>query len=147
MIEIRKLTKYSGELAEAVRGLLIELSRSGKDKGEIPREWFEEIINSNSHEMLIAYDGEKVIGIATLSIIMGPGIGKNIYLEDFVVAAQARGQGVGNKLWGAMLDWGKEQGAKRLEFTCGLGREAAQKFYESHGAEKYDTNFYRLELV
>ena len=53
---IKRLDHYTPELAERVRELLIQLSRSGKDRGEIPREWFEEIIASDSHDMLLAID-------------------------------------------------------------------------------------------
>lgn len=146
MIEIKRLTKYDEKIAEAMRGLLIELSRSGKDKGEIPEQWFLDIINSPWHDVLLAVDGEVVLGMCSLSITMGAGIRKNAYLEDFVVSSSARGQGVGDRLWQAMLEWGKEKGAKRLEFTCGNGREVAQAFYKNHGAEIYETNFFRKEL-
>lgn len=146
MPEVKKLEKYSAEVAELVRGLQVQLSRSGKDKGEIPREWFEEVINSPFHDLLLAYDEGKVVGMASLSLIMGAGIRKNAYLEDFVVDANVRGRGIGELLWNAMIDWAKEKGAKRMEFTCGEGREAAQAFYQKHGAEKYNTNFFRVEL-
>lgn len=146
MVEVRKLEKYDVNTAQKVRELLIELSRSGKDKGEIPEQWFLDVINSPWHDLLVAYDGAEILGIASVSVIMGAGIRKNIYLEDFVVSATARGKGVGGAIWEAVLDWGRERGAKRLEFTCGQGREAAQAFYKNHGAEIYDTNFLRIEL-
>ena len=146
MIKIRRLEKYTPEMARAVRKLLVELSRSGKDKGEIPKEWFEDIISSPWHELLIAEEDEKLLGMAAASIMMGPGIRKNAYLEDFVVSAEARGKGVGGLLWDELIKWAKEKGAKRLEFTCGNGREAAHLFYHKHGAEIYETDFFRLEL-
>lgn len=146
MVEVKRLTEYNPKIAEAMRGLLVELSRSGKDKGEIPEQWFLDVINSPWHDVLLAVDGEVVLGMCNLTIIMGAGIGKNAYLEDFVVSESARGQGVGDKLWAAMLEWAKEKGAKRLEFTCGNGREVAQRFYKNHGAEIYETNFFRREL-
>lgn len=144
---IEVLTKYSEEDATRIRELLIQLSRSGKDRGEIPREWFEDLIASPSHDMLIARDENgKILGIATLSIIMGPIVRKNAYLEDFVTDKDYRGQGVGTKLWEAMLTWAKEKGCKELNFTSGKGREEAWQFYQHKGAEIYDTNFFRLEL-
>ncbi|MBR3220354.1 GNAT family N-acetyltransferase [Candidatus Saccharibacteria bacterium] len=146
MIEIKRLTEYNPAAATAMRGLLVELSRSGKDKGEIPEQWFLDVISSPWHDVLLAVDGEVILGMCSLSIIMGAGIGKNAYLEDFVVSETARGQGVGEMLWEAMLEWGKEKGAKRMEFTCGNGREMAQKFYKNHGASVYETNFFRKEL-
>lgn len=144
---VKRVTEYSPELAQRVRELLIQLSRSGKDKGEVPEEWFVDIINSPWHDLIVAVDdNNRVIGMAALSTMMGPGISKNAYLEDFVVDSESRTGGVGSALWDEMLAWGREKGCKRMEFTCGNGREIAQAFYKKHGAEVYDTNFFRVEL-
>ncbi len=143
---VKRLTEYSPEVAARVRELLIQLSRSGKDKGEIPESWFVDIINSPWHDLLIAEDEGQIIGIATVSVTMGPGILKNAYLEDFVVDSTVRTKGVGSALWDEMLKWAAEKGCSKMEFTCGHGREVAQAFYKKHGAEIYDTNFFRVEL-
>lgn len=151
---IKTLDKYNKETAERIRALLIQLSRSGKDRGEIPEEWFNDLINSDYHDMLIAIDDTKtnddqvspIVGIATLSIIMGPIVRKVAYLEDFVTDESYRGKGVGSALWNAILEWSKQKGCTELTFTSGQGREAAQKFYQNRGATIYDTNFFRLPL-
>ena len=146
-MNIKILTEYSEETANRVRELLIQLSRSGKDRGEIPKEWFDDLIASPYHDMLVAYDDDnKIVGIATLSIIMGPIVRKVAYLEDFVTDAALRGKGIGSALWNAMLDWEKEKGCTELCFTSGHGREAAQTFYLNRGAEIYDTNYFRKTL-
>ncbi|MBO4276454.1 GNAT family N-acetyltransferase [Candidatus Saccharibacteria bacterium] len=145
---IKTLTEYTPETATRIRELLIQLSRSGKDRGEIPKEWFDDIINSPSHDMLLAIDdNNKIQGIATLSIIMGPIVRKVAYLEDFVTDSSVRGQGVGGQLWEAMLQWAKAKNCTELNFTSGHGREAAQEFYKNRGAEIYDTNFFRKNIV
>lgn len=143
---VKKLDHYTPEIANRIRELLIELSRSGKDKGEIEKAWFNDIITSPWHDLLIAEDDGKIIGFACLSVTMGPGIRKNAYLEDFVVDSTIRGKGIGSALWDAMQDWAAEKGCKKLEFTCGNGREAAQAFYKNHGAEIYETNFFRKDI-
>ena len=145
---IKTLTEYTPETATRIRELLIQLSRSGKDRGEIPKEWFDDIINSPSHDMLLAIDDDnKIQGIATLSIIMGPIVRKVAYLEDFVTDSAVRGQGVGGQLWEAMLAWAKAKDCTELNFTSGHGRETAQEFYKNRGAEIYDTNFFRKIIV
>lgn len=146
-MNIKPLTEYTPETANRIRELLIQLSRSGKDRGEIPEQWFNDLIASNSHDMLIAYDEDgNIIGIATLSIIMGPIVRKMAYLEDFVTDESVRGQGVGDALWQEMLKWAKEKGCTELNFTSGQGREKAQAFYQKRGAEIYDTNFFRKTI-
>ena len=146
-MKVTTLTEYTPEMAARVRELLIQLSRSGRDRGEIPREWFEEIIASPFHDMLMAVDESgKIVGIATLSVIMGPIVRKNAYLEDFVTDAEYRGRGVGSMLWQAMLDWALAHGCTELNFTSGKGREEAWKFYEARGAEIYETNFFKKSI-
>lgn len=160
MIKIIVVTEYNKTVADRIRQLLIQLSRSGKDKGEIPQEWFEQLISSPWHDLLLAVESaedsnvkqdppvlpEQILGMASVSVIFGAGIGKNAYLEDFVVDQSARGKGIGNLLFNAYEDWAREKGCKNLEFTCGQGREAAQQFYRDHGAATYDTNFFRKKL-
>ena len=160
MIKIIAVTEYNKTVADRIRQLLIQLSRSGKDKGEIPQEWFEQLISSPWHDLLLAVESaedsnvkqdppvlpEQILGMASVSVIFGAGIGKNAYLEDFVVDQSARGKGIGNLLFNAYEDWAREKGCKHLEFTCGQGREAAQQFYRDHGAVTYDTNFFRKKL-
>ena len=43
-MNIKVLNEYSEETANRVRELLIQLSRSSKDRGEIPKEWFDNLI-------------------------------------------------------------------------------------------------------
>ena len=160
MIKIIAVTEYNKTVADRIRQLLIQLSRSGKDKGEIPQQWFEQFISSPWHDLLLAVESaeddnvkqdlpvlpEQILGMPSVSVIFGAGIGKNAYLEDFVVDQSARGKGIGNLLFNAYEDWAREKGCKNLEFTCGQGRETAQQFYRDHGAATYDTNFFRKKL-
>ena len=154
-MKVKLLTTYTPEVANRVRELLIQLSRSGKDRGEIPEAWFTELINSPYHDMILAIDDTiestdhedgRIVGIATLSVIMGPIIKKNAYLEDFVTDASCRGRGVGTVLWEAMLAWAKSKGCDELNFTSGKGREEAWAFYERRGANVYDTNFFKKSV-
>ena len=143
---VKCLDKYTPEIADQIRRLLIQLSRSGKDKGEIPEAWFQDVISSPWHDLLIAEEDGQILGIACLSVVMGAGIRKNAYLEDFVTDQTVRGKGIGSALWQAMNEWALSKGCINLEFTCGNGREAAQQFYQKHGATIYETNFFRKVL-
>lgn len=146
-MKIEQLTKYDKQTANRIRELLIQLSRSGKDRGEIPEDWFNDLIQSPYHDMLLAIDDSGTIqGIATLSVIMGPIVKKVAYLEDFVTDESSRGQGIGTALWNAMLEWARNKGCTELCFTSGHGRESAQAFYLHKGAKIYDTNYFRLPL-
>ena len=59
MVKIERLKQYQPEIATRVRELLIQLSRSGKDKGEISPDWFTEIANSPYHDLILAVEDSR----------------------------------------------------------------------------------------
>ncbi len=143
---IKRLDKYTPEIANDVQALLLQLSERAKTHDKVPKEWFEELIASPYHDMIIAVEDGKVVGMATVSINMGPFILKNVYFGDFVTDSSVRGKGIGSAIWAEIEKWGKEKGCEHIEFTCGHKRLAAQEFYKKHGASIYDTNFFRKQL-
>jgi len=147
MINVGALTEYDPDIAEAMGQLLCDLS-SHYDGEPVARETIEEIIDSPLHDILVAFDGDKLVGMASVSVVAGAMIGKNEYLEDFVVSKDCQGKGVGSLIWEAILDWGRRKGCKRLEFTSsGKGKKIhAVEFYQHKGAEIRDTNSFRVEL-
>lgn len=146
MIEIGPVTEYDVEVAEAMGKLRQQLS-ARHDGSAINRELIEELIESPYHDILIAADDGKVVGMAIVSVVMAT-LDRNVYMEDLVVDADCRGKGVGGMLLDAVKDWGKAHGCRRLEFTSSSRekKEGAKGFYESHGAEARETNAFRAEL-
>ncbi len=148
MIRVEKLQKYDEGLAVAMGRLLMDLS-SKWDGSPVSQAWIEDIIASKHHDQLLAFDGDELVGMATVTLVLGAKIDKNAYLEDFVVSSGRQGQGIGRILWQEIVAWGKEKGAKRLEFTSsGQDKKSgAVAFYLKMGAEIRDTNAFRLELL
>ena len=146
MIEIGAVTEYDAEVAEAMGKLRQQLS-ARHDGSAISREIIEELIESPYHDILIATDDGKVVGMTIVSIVMAT-LDCNVYMEDLVVDSECRGKGVGGKLLDAVKDWGRAHGCRRLEFTSSSRekKEGAKGFYESHGAEVRETNAFRAEL-
>ena len=146
MIEIGPMTEYDGEIAEAMGRLRQQLS-ARHDGSPIVRETIEELIESPYHDIIMAIDDEKLVGMAIVSIVMTT-LDRNVYLEDLVVDEAYRGQGIGGQLFAAVKDWGRQKGCRRLEFTSSNrdGKAGARNFYEKQGAEVRDTDFYRVEL-
>lgn len=103
------------------------------------------IIDSPYHEQLVARLKGRIVGAATLSIIMGVGSGQKGYLEDFVTNPDVRGQGIGDLIWHEMLRWCEERGVN-LNFTSNPNRTAAHQFYETHGAIVRETTVFRKEV-
>ncbi len=146
MIEIGPVMEYDGDVAEAMGKLRAQLS-SRHDGSAIEREKIEELIESPYHDILIAADEGKVVGMVIVSVVLAT-LDRNVYMEDLVVDSECRGKGVGGMLLEAVKDWGRSKGCRRLEFTSSNrdGKAGARGFYESHGAEVRETDFYRVEL-
>ena len=147
MIEVGIMTEYDAEVAEQMGTLLLDLTEKWPG-GAVEREKIEEIIESPWHDQILAFDGDELVGMATVSVVLGTKIDRNEYLEDFVVKAGCRGKGIGGLIWDAILAWGRQKGCNRLEFTSsGKGKKgAAVDFYLKRGAVKRDTSFFRVNL-
>ena len=147
-VKITKLEKYDEKSAAEMGRLLTFVSRR-YDGRPLSKEWIEKIIESPNHDQLLAYDGDKLVGMATMSLLFVPSKGLNSYLHDMVVDGSCQGKGVGSKLWVAVVEWGREKGAGRLEFTAAGNSDKKAKaleFWLRKGAKVRDTNFFRLEL-
>jgi GNAT superfamily N-acetyltransferase len=147
MIEVGMVTEYDADVAVTMGRLRQQLS-ARHDGSAISRELIEEIIESPYHDILIATDDDKVVGMAIVSIVMAT-LDRNVYMEDLVVDEDCRGKGAGGALLEAVKKWGKTHGCRRLEFTSSSRekKEGARGFYESHGAEVRETNAFRAELA
>lgn len=141
-ITIEHLTKYSDEDAAGIGRLMPFLSEKLNDS-PIPKDLLTDIISSPYHEQLVARINGVIVGTATLNMLMGPAAGRVGYLEDFVTDPEARGKGVGSKLWDAMVEWCNEHQVV-LEFTSKPTRIDAHRFYLSRGAVIRDTTVFRF---
>lgn len=146
-MKISVLMEYDADIAEQMGKLLMDLS-SHYEGEPVAREVIEDIIESPWHDIIVMMDEDKMVAMASVSVIMGSLINKNLYLEDFVVSSEYQHQGLGTQMFEAIMAWGKRKGCRRLEFTSsGKGKKAgAVKFYQKMGAEIRDTNSFRIEL-
>jgi GNAT superfamily N-acetyltransferase len=146
MIKVEIVDQYTPEIAAAI-GLLMK-SLSAEAKGEpMDEQMLRAIIASDWHDQFIATDENgKIVGTATMNFMFAPFAGRIAYLEEIVIDANTQGQGIGSKLWEAIVDWSRQKGADHLEFTSNPKREQAIKFYQKHGATIYPTNFFIVEL-
>ena len=109
------------------------------------RQALEAVIAAENQTLLLARLDGKVVGMATLALLVGPIAGRKIYLDDFVTDPSVQGKGVGSRLWDAMLSWGRqhgEHGAAKLTFTSNPKRQAAHRFYLHKGATIYNTTVF-----
>ena len=95
--------------------------------------------------MMVARDGERIVGMATLYVIQK--VGESIsYIEDVVVSEEYRGQGIGERLMRALIGAAQDRDIHYIELTSRPSRIAAHKLYEKLGFKKYETDVFKLEL-
>ena len=88
----------------------------------------------------------RIVGCATLCVYDSP-TGRKASIEDVVVTAAYRGQGLGRALMQRIIDFaGSKLSPIDLHLTSSPWREEANALYLSLGFEKRDTNVYKLSL-
>lgn len=129
------------EIADALAGLLPQLSRTAP----VPsREQLAEVARTQT--LLVARnDGGRIVGTLTLVLFRIP-TGLHALIEDVVVDASARGQGVGEALTREAIERARAAGADAVGLTSRPEREAANRLYRRLGFELRETNVYRLAL-
>jgi ribosomal protein S18 acetylase RimI-like enzyme len=141
-IQIEIASAVTRELVSAFESLIPQLSSSSPPP---TREHLEHIVGSDSCSLLIARDGQKIVGSLTLVVFPIP-TGARAWIEDVVVDSTARGKGVGEALNREALRIAMERGAVTVDLTSRPSREAANRLYQRIGFEKRDTNVYRYDL-
>ncbi len=138
-VTVEEATAVTDELRAAMARLLPQLSRSAPVPGE--RE-LAEIVASPATVLLVARDGDAIVGSLTLVLFRIP-TGVRAWIEDVVVDESARGAGVGEALTLAALERAADAGARTVDLTSRPSREAANRLYRRLGFELRETNVYR----
>ncbi len=141
---VERLNEYSEADAAGIGRLMPFLSERLSDE-PMAEDVLRAIVESPHHDQLVARLDGLIVGAATMNLLMGPGVSKQGYLEDFVTDPQLRGQGIGDRVWQAMMYWCEEQGVD-LSFTSNPSRKEAHRFYLNHGAEIRETSVFQVSV-
>jgi GNAT superfamily N-acetyltransferase len=97
--------------------------------------------------LLVAIDGQEIVGTTTLIVYTTP-FWIKARLDEVVVEESARGQGVGEELVQAALTVARQKGAQIAELQSGRGpaRDAAHRLYERLGFRIRDSDLFRIVL-
>lgn len=144
VLVIETATEASDEVVEAIARLLPLLSSSAS---ALTAANLEEIVHSPATTLFLAREGEggPIVGTLTLAMFRIP-TALRAWIEDVIVAEEARGQGCGEALTKAALDIAAGAGAKTVELTSRPSREAANRLYQRLGFKARETNVYRYDL-
>ena len=141
-IAVEVATHVDDALVDAVQRLVPQLSSSTPPPSRVE---LEIIVAGPSTMLLLARRGRTTVGMLTLAIFRIP-TGIRAWIEDVVVDAAARGQGVGDALTREAVRIAGTHGARTVELTSRPSREAANRLYQRLGFERRDTNVYRFSI-
>jgi ribosomal protein S18 acetylase RimI-like enzyme len=142
VLKIEPARGRSEELVEAFRRLLPQLSSSASPPNG---DELAAIVESQAATILVAKDGERIVGTLTLAVFRIP-TGVRAWIEDVVVDESARGSGLGEALTREAIRLAREAGARTVDLTSRPSREVASRMYEKVGFRRRETNVYRYDL-
>jgi ribosomal protein S18 acetylase RimI-like enzyme len=139
-IQVEVIADITDENLAAVNRLIPQLSRSAPP---LSADALKQIVSWDGNYLLIARDGDRVVGMLTLVTFPIP-TGLRAWIEDVVVDEAARGQGVGAALTQEAVRRSRAVGARTVDLTSRPTRQAANRLYERLGFELRETNAYRF---
>ena len=97
--------------------------------------------------LFVLREAGRVIGMANAlcSVSTAEG-GPVLMLEDVIVAAHARGRGLGRQLIAHVLQWARSEGFLRVTLLTDGANAGAQGFYQACGFSRSGMVLYRLGL-
>ena len=82
----------------------------------------------------VSLKDHKVLGLCTVQALISTAEGGPVgLLEDLVVAADYRHQGIATKLLTEAVSWAESQGLKRLQLLADKNNGSALSFYQKQG--------------
>jgi ribosomal protein S18 acetylase RimI-like enzyme len=137
-MKIERAVEATEELHEAITKLLPQLTEARRPP---TLEQLAEVVATQT--VLVARDDEdgRIIGTATL-IMYRVSSGLKSRIEDVIVDASARGQGVGEALTREAMGRVNEAKVLMLELTSMPYRESANRLYKRLGFVRKPTNVY-----
>lgn len=142
MVSVEPATQATPEVHAALARLLPQLN----PQLPVPTmERLQEIMADPAVTLLLARNGQQIVGTATVIVYTTP-FWIKARLDEVVVDEGARGKGVGAALVNACLDLARRSGAELAELQSGVQREAANRLYPRMGFQLRETTVYRIVL-
>ncbi|ODB89919.1 hypothetical protein A3194_11410 [Candidatus Thiodiazotropha endoloripes] len=109
------------------------------------RRGLELLQESESAEIFVVRnDNQGVVAMATLQLVVSTAEGGLVaWLEDLVVDADHRGQGIGELLLSHINQWLENRGVKRVQLVADRDNRLALDFYKKQGWQEINLNVLR----
>lgn len=85
-------------------------------------------------EAIVAEKDKQIVGFALYYTNYSTWKGKCLYLEDFYVLPELRGEGIGSLLFNRVVEIAKDRGVKRMDWQVLEWNEPAIQFYQKKDA-------------
>lgn len=133
---------------EAVHQLVNELAIYEKEPEAFvaPLSAYQEDFINGIFEVQVAETAGKIIGMVFYYMAYSTWKGRMLYLEDFVVAQEWRGKGVGQLLFDRFLQTAREKKCAMVKWQVLDWNIKAINFYEKNGATIED-GWYNVKII
>lgn len=139
---VERIVSVTPELVEAFAQLLPQQSPGARQPSY---QELAAVVRAECNSLLVARDAAGSI-VGTLTLVVFPTPGKVLgYIEDVVVDAPSRGQGIGALLVTEALGLAAELGAAQTDLLSGDHRQAAIRLYQRLGFRRFETNVFRYD--
>lgn len=144
-IKIRRATLND---MEAVHQLVNELAIYEKEPEAFvaPLSAYQEDFKNGIFEVQVAETAGKIVGMVFYYMAYSTWKGKMLYLEDFVVAEEYRGKGVGQMLFDQFLQIAREKKCVMVKWQVLDWNEPAINFYEKNRAT-IEKGWYNVKMI
>lgn len=106
------------------------------------------IARPEAGHILVARQTGRAVGMVSLQYLVSTALGGRVaLLEDMIVAAGARGHGLGAWLLSQAVDLARAQGCLRITLLTDGDNLTAQRFYQRHGFKPSPMTPLRLVLA
>ncbi|CAN5175242.1 hypothetical protein BH10PSE9_BH10PSE9_24240 [soil metagenome] len=104
-----------------------------------------DIVENNWTRMVVARDGERIVGMATLHVVNN--VGKRVgHVDDVVVDAAHRRRGMAEAIMRHLIAVARDMQVSQLRLTSRPARADANRLYPRLGFTIGETNLYVLKL-
>jgi len=141
---IKKLSQVNAATRKDINSLLVQM-RDDASEQKAQMSELRELTTNKNIAVIVAMDGKRIIGMATLYIM--PKLGKRVgRIEDVIVDTAYRGQGLGRQIMQKVISTARIKKIQTLHINSRPVHVIGNKLYQKLGFKIKDTNPYRLSL-
>ena len=138
---IELVTQFDSALIAPIADMLAQLTAREYPFGE---QELRAIVEDSASQLFVMRDDERIMGMLTLGHYTSP-TGRKVWVEDVVVSAEYRGEGLGRKLINHAIEYCRDNLSPcTLMLTSNPARVAANELYRTSGFEPKQTNVYKM---